>query len=66
MLRIQVSINGHDLVALIDCGCEATINRHPYADNLGTKRNPVGNQAERWDGALTSLEGYHTVNRGIW
>jgi hypothetical protein len=38
MLRIQVSISGHDLVALVDCGCEATIIRNPYADNLGTKR----------------------------
>jgi hypothetical protein len=45
MLKIQVSISGHDLVALVDCGCEATIIRHPYADNLGTKRNPLGNQA---------------------
>jgi hypothetical protein len=23
MLKIQVSINGHDMVALVDCGCEA-------------------------------------------
>jgi hypothetical protein len=24
MLRIQISINGHDMVALVDSGCEAT------------------------------------------
>jgi gag-polyprotein putative aspartyl protease len=44
------------MVALVDCGCEATIISHPCADKLGVKRNPVGNQAEHWDGTLTSLE----------
>jgi predicted aspartyl protease len=56
MLKIQVSINGYDLVALVDFGCEATIISRPCADKLGVKRNPVGNQAEHWDGNLTSLE----------
>jgi gag-polyprotein putative aspartyl protease len=56
MLKIQVSINGHDMVALVDCGCEATIISHPCADKLGVKRNPVGDQAEHWNGTLTSLE----------
>jgi gag-polyprotein putative aspartyl protease len=44
------------MVALVDCGCEATIISNPCADKLGVKRNPVGNQAEHWDGTLTSLE----------
>jgi gag-polyprotein putative aspartyl protease len=60
MLKIQVSINGHDMVALVDCGCEATTISHPCADKLGVKRNPVGNQAEHWDGTLTSLEAVDT------
>jgi hypothetical protein len=56
MLKIQVSINGHDMVALVDCGCETATICHPYADKLGVKRNPVGNQAEHWNGTLTILE----------
>jgi hypothetical protein len=50
MLRNQVSINRHDLVALVDCGCEAPTFSQPCAKRVGVKRNPVGNQAEHWYG----------------
>jgi Aspartyl protease len=65
MLKIQVCINGYDMVALVDRGCEAMIIGHPCADKLGVKRNPVGNQVEPWDGTLTSLDEVDGVNHGI-
>jgi hypothetical protein len=36
MLKIQVSINGHGTVALVDCGCEASITSHPSADKVSS------------------------------